>query len=43
MGITTEVNLLGEDSTWFIKILIMSYSMPISLGGRYKKEKATLK
>ena len=31
MGITTEVNLLQEDSKHYIEIAIQPYSVPISL------------
>lgn len=35
LGITTEVNLLSEDDTHFIEIIVQPYSVPISLRGRY--------
>ncbi|KKN14859.1 hypothetical protein LCGC14_0991830, partial [marine sediment metagenome] len=35
MGITAEVNLLDENGSQFIEIVVPSYSVPISLRGRY--------
>jgi len=35
LGITSEVNLLQEDSKHFIEIVVFPYSVPISLRGRY--------
>lgn len=35
LGITAEVNLLQEDGKHYIEIVVASYSMPISLRGRY--------
>jgi len=35
LGITTEVNLLQEDDKHYIEIVVMPYSVPISLRGRY--------
>ncbi len=35
MGITAEVNLLEEKGSQFIEIVVPSYSVPISLRGRY--------
>jgi ATP-dependent DNA helicase RecG len=35
MGITAEVNLLEEADKHFIEIIVQSYSVPISLRGRY--------
>jgi len=35
MGITAEVNLFGENGNQFIEIAVPSYSVPISLRGRY--------
>ena len=35
LGITAEVNLLGEDGKYFIEIVVQPYSVPISLRGRY--------
>lgn len=35
LGITAEVNLLQENGKHFIEIIVQSYSVPISLRGRY--------
>jgi len=35
LGITTEVNLLTDDEKHFIEIVVPSYSVAISLRGRY--------
>ncbi|MDR1951645.1 MAG: putative DNA binding domain-containing protein, partial [Bacteroidales bacterium] len=35
LGITAEVNLLEEDKKHYIEIIVQSYSVPISLRGRY--------
>ena len=35
MGITSEVNLLQDGDKYFIEIIVQSYSVPISLRGRY--------
>ena len=35
MGITIDVNLHGENSKYYIEIVIHPYSVPISLRGRY--------
>ena len=35
MGITIEINLNGEKGKHFIEIVIVPYSVPISLRGRY--------
>ena len=35
MGITAEVNLLQDGDKYFIEIVVQSYSVPISLRGRY--------
>lgn len=35
MGITAEVNLLEDNGSQFIEIVVPSYSVPISLRGRY--------
>jgi len=35
LGITAEVNLLQEANKHFIEIIVQSYSVPISLRGRY--------
>jgi ATP-dependent DNA helicase RecG len=43
MGITTEVNLLREDGKHFIEIAVTSYSVPISLRGRYYYRSGSVK
>ncbi|MDR0602955.1 MAG: putative DNA binding domain-containing protein [Bacteroidales bacterium] len=43
MGITTEVNLLQEDSKHFIEIVVQPYSVPISLRGRYYYRSGSVK
>jgi len=43
MGITAEVNLLQEDSKYFIEILVLPYSVPISLRGRYYYRSGSVK
>ena len=35
IGIIVEVNLLQEDDKYFIEIVVLPYSVPISLRGRY--------
>jgi len=35
LGITAEINLLQEDDKHFIEIIVLPYSVPISLRGRY--------
>jgi ATP-dependent DNA helicase RecG len=35
MGITAEVNLLQDGDKYFIEIIVLPYSVPISLRGRY--------
>jgi len=43
MGITTEVNLLQDDGTHYIEIVVMPYSVPISLRGRYYYRSGSVK
>ena len=43
MGITTEVNLLQENDTHFIEIIVQPYSVPISLRGRYYYRSGSIK
>jgi len=43
MGITAEVNLLQEDGMHFIEIAVFSYSVPISLRGRYYYRSGSVK
>ncbi|MDR0308149.1 MAG: putative DNA binding domain-containing protein [Chitinispirillales bacterium] len=43
MGITAEVNLLREDGKRFIEIAVQSYSVPISLRGRYYYRSGSVK
>jgi ATP-dependent DNA helicase RecG len=43
MGITAEVNLLHEDNKEFIEIIVQSYSVPISLRGRYYYRSGSVK
>jgi len=43
MGITAEVNLLQEHGTPFIEIVVFSYSVPISLRGRYYYRSGSVK
>jgi len=43
MGITAEVNLLEEDSKHFIEIIVLPYSVPISLRGRYYYRSGSVK
>jgi len=43
MGITAEVNLLQEDNKHFIEIIVSSYSVPISLRGRYYYRSGSVK
>ncbi|MGV8138531.1 MAG: ATP-binding protein [Mangrovibacterium sp.] len=43
MGITTEVNLLQEDDKNFIEIIVLPYSVPISLRGRYYYRSGSVK
>jgi ATP-dependent DNA helicase RecG len=43
MGITSEVNLLQEDGKDFIEIIVLPYSVPISLHGRYYYRSGSVK
>jgi ATP-dependent DNA helicase RecG len=43
MGITAEVNLLQADGKHFIEIIVQSYSVPISLRGRYYYRSGSVK
>jgi ATP-dependent DNA helicase RecG len=43
MGITAEVNLLQEDDNRFIEIIVLPYSVPISLRGRYYYRSGSVK
>jgi len=43
LGITAEVNLLQEEDTHFIEIIVQSYSVPISLRGRYYYRSGSVK
>ena len=43
MGITAEVNLFQEDGKHFIEIIVFSYSVPISLRGRYYYRSGSVK
>jgi ATP-dependent DNA helicase RecG len=43
MGITAEVNLLQEDGKYFIEIVVIPYSVPISLRGRYYYRSVSVK
>ena len=43
MGITAEVNLLQEAGKHFIEIIVQSYSVPISLRGRYYYRSGSVK
>ena len=43
MGITAEVNLLQEDNKDYIEIVVQSYSVPISLRGRYYYRSGSVK
>jgi len=43
MGITAEVNLLQEDGTDYIEIIVLPYSVPISLRGRYYYRSGSVK
>jgi ATP-dependent DNA helicase RecG len=43
MGISAEVNLLQEDSKYFIEIIVQPYSVPISLRGRYYYRSGSVK
>jgi ATP-dependent DNA helicase RecG len=43
LGITAEVNLLQESGKNFIEIIVLSYSVPISLRGRYYYRSGSVK
>ena len=43
MGIIAEVNLLQEDDKDFIEIIVLPYSVPISLRGRYYYRSGSVK
>jgi ATP-dependent DNA helicase RecG len=43
MGITAEVNLLQEVGKHFVEIIVQSYSVPISLRGRYYYRSGSVK
>ncbi|MDR1876749.1 MAG: putative DNA binding domain-containing protein [Flavobacteriaceae bacterium] len=43
MGITSEVNLLQEDEKYIIEIVVLPYSVPISLRGRYYYRSGSVK
>jgi len=43
LGITTEVNLLQKDDKHFIEIVVLPYSVPISLRGRYYYRSGSVK
>ncbi|MCL2154716.1 MAG: putative DNA binding domain-containing protein [Leptospirales bacterium] len=43
MGITAEVNLLQKEDKHFIEIVVQSYSVPISLRGRYYYRSGSVK
>ena len=43
LGITAEVNLLQEADKHFIEIIVQSYSVPISLRGRYYYRSGSVK
>ncbi|MDR0794616.1 MAG: putative DNA binding domain-containing protein, partial [Tannerella sp.] len=43
MGITSEVNLLQEKDEHFIEIIVLPYSVPISLRGRYYYRSGSVK
>ena len=43
MGITAEINLLQENDKHFIEIIVQSYSVPISLRGRYYYRSGSVK
>lgn len=43
MGITAEVNLLQEDGKHYIEIVVLPYSVPISLRGRYYYRSGSVK
>jgi ATP-dependent DNA helicase RecG len=43
MGITADVNLLQDGDKHFIEIVVQSYSVPISLRGRYYYRSGSVK
>jgi len=43
LGITAEVNLLQKDDKYFIEIIVLPYSVPISLRGRYYYRSGSVK
>ncbi|GHT67727.1 ATP-dependent DNA helicase [Bacteroidia bacterium] len=43
MGITAEVNLLQDGELYYIEIVVQSYSVPISLRGRYYYRSGSVK
>ncbi len=43
LGITAEVNLLCEDKLYYIEIVVQTYSVPISLRGRYYYRSGSVK
>ncbi|MDR0681252.1 MAG: putative DNA binding domain-containing protein [Dysgonamonadaceae bacterium] len=43
LGITVEVNLLQEDGKHYIEIVVQSYSVPISLRGKYYYRSGSVK
>ena len=43
MGITAEVNLLQEDGKYFIEIVVLPYTVPISLRGRFYYRSGSVK
>jgi ATP-dependent DNA helicase RecG len=43
LGITADVNLLQEDDKYFIEIIVLPYSVPISLRGRYYYRSGSVK
>ena len=43
LGIITEVNLLKEEGKYFIEIIVLPYSVPISLRGRYYYRSGSVK
>jgi len=43
LGITAEINLLEENEKHFIEIIVQSYSVPISLRGRYYYRSGSVK
>ena len=43
LGIAAEVNLLQDGSKHFIEIVVLPYSVPISLRGRYYYRSGSVK